>query len=612
MCDRVVDKKMAQQTMSPPKFPPGISPGRRTRQQEKEELQHLNDRFVTYIDRVRKLRDEKDRLDSTLEHIQTSSKEETVSVKRIYDRELEDARVLIDDTAKEKARYQILASKNAEKVEALEAELKELNEELERLRPELVDARKNAEDLETQRRSAISDKITTQQKLQEVEEEVEELRIQLKKQMKNLEAEVLSKVDLQNQIQSLREDMAFKKKLYDEELTTVRRTGYSVYRDGSGVEETDDDFAERLQAAIDDAREEIEKETEQYRLDLEKAFRAKLEMLENQTMRDASTITRLNSELRQVNASFSQSNKTITKLQETTELLENSLREKEQELGLIKQRHSDDMSRLMDEMRLLRENYNEKIREYEALLDLRIQLEQEIATLSALLQEEEIRLNISATPTREKRTRQHSEKDGPRLKKQKKQVAATSSSAAGFIQICDVDPDGRFIQLKNMSDKIEPLGGFKIVHEVESTNEKVEFRFHSKSKLQGGASVTVWAAGADEAVHTPPTDIIWKAIRNWGNGPKTLTSLCTKAGEVVATFTQRKEVSFSESSSQLELEQTDSGSRSFPYIPETSPVRVQQQESTTTVQSSSTAPPVTVHRPHPQGDPEGERGCVIS
>ena len=123
LCDRVVDKKMAQQTMSPPKFPPGISPGRRTRQQEKEELQHLNDRFVTYIDRVRKLRDEKDRLDSTLEHIQTSSKEETVSVKRIYDRELEDARVLIDDTAKEKARYQILASKNAEKVEALEAEL---------------------------------------------------------------------------------------------------------------------------------------------------------------------------------------------------------------------------------------------------------------------------------------------------------------------------------------------------------------------------------------------------------------------------------------------------------------------------------------------------------
>jgi hypothetical protein len=38
---------------------------------------------------------------------------------------------------------------------------------------------------------------------------------------------------------------------------------------------------------------------------------------------------------------------------------------------------------------------------------------------------------------------------------------------------------------------MESLGGFKIVHEVEDTNEKVEFRFHGKSKLQGGASVTV-------------------------------------------------------------------------------------------------------------------------
>ena len=45
----------------------------------------------------------------------------------------------------------------------------------------------------------------------------------------------------------------------------------------------------------------------------------------------------------------------------------------------------------MEEMRNLRINYEEKIREYEELLDLRVQLEQEIATLSALLQEEEIR-----------------------------------------------------------------------------------------------------------------------------------------------------------------------------------------------------------------------------
>lgn len=98
------------------------SPNRRTRQQEKEELQHLNDRFVTYIDHVRKLREEKGRIDSAYEHLQSVTFEESSKVRRVYDRELEDARLLIDETAKEKARFQLLASKNGEKVAGLESE----------------------------------------------------------------------------------------------------------------------------------------------------------------------------------------------------------------------------------------------------------------------------------------------------------------------------------------------------------------------------------------------------------------------------------------------------------------------------------------------------------
>lgn len=98
------------------------TPDRRTRIQEKEELQHLNDRFVAYIDRVRRLRDEKQRLNITLEQMQTSTQEESVSVKRVFERELQDARLLIDETAKEKARFQLLLGKSEEKVRQLESE----------------------------------------------------------------------------------------------------------------------------------------------------------------------------------------------------------------------------------------------------------------------------------------------------------------------------------------------------------------------------------------------------------------------------------------------------------------------------------------------------------
>lgn len=111
---------LTMEKMSCPQSP--CSPKRRTRQQEKEELQHLNDRFVTYIDRVRRIREENESKEFQITHLQNSTEQETISVKRVYESELQDARTLIDETAKEKARYQILASKHLERVEELEQE----------------------------------------------------------------------------------------------------------------------------------------------------------------------------------------------------------------------------------------------------------------------------------------------------------------------------------------------------------------------------------------------------------------------------------------------------------------------------------------------------------
>lgn len=45
---------------------------------------------------------------------------------------------------------------------------------------------------------------------------MEELRSTLEAMKESLEAETLSKVDLQNSIQSLKEELAFRKKVYEE------------------------------------------------------------------------------------------------------------------------------------------------------------------------------------------------------------------------------------------------------------------------------------------------------------------------------------------------------------------------------------------------------------
>ena len=95
------------------------SPSRVTRVQEKDELRGLNQRLASYISHVKQMKDENSKLQAEV----TTAKEVTIkevdSIKDMYETELNDARRLLDETAKEKARQQIAASKHASDAEEL-------------------------------------------------------------------------------------------------------------------------------------------------------------------------------------------------------------------------------------------------------------------------------------------------------------------------------------------------------------------------------------------------------------------------------------------------------------------------------------------------------------
>ena len=87
------------------------SPSRISRLQEQEELQGLNDRLAAYIDKVRSLEAENNRLSMQVRSTEEVVRREVTSVKTLYESELAELRKLLDDTAKEKARLQIEANK---------------------------------------------------------------------------------------------------------------------------------------------------------------------------------------------------------------------------------------------------------------------------------------------------------------------------------------------------------------------------------------------------------------------------------------------------------------------------------------------------------------------
>lgn len=83
------------------------SPTRTSRLQEKEELQHLNDRLACYIDRMRHLENENNRLTQELQLAQDTVNREVSNIKALYEKELAAARKLLDDTSREKAKLEI-------------------------------------------------------------------------------------------------------------------------------------------------------------------------------------------------------------------------------------------------------------------------------------------------------------------------------------------------------------------------------------------------------------------------------------------------------------------------------------------------------------------------
>lgn len=83
------------------------SPARISRLQEKDQLTGLNDRLAAYIDHIRSLESENQKLHVQVQTFEETSQREISSIKDLYDKELSAARKLIDDLSKENAQLTI-------------------------------------------------------------------------------------------------------------------------------------------------------------------------------------------------------------------------------------------------------------------------------------------------------------------------------------------------------------------------------------------------------------------------------------------------------------------------------------------------------------------------
>ncbi|CAF1667355.1 unnamed protein product, partial [Adineta ricciae] len=363
------------------------------REREKRELSHLNDRFASYIERVRYLEALNKKLQLELEHLRGKWGSETGKVKEMYEVEIREARRIIDETSKDRATAELRAKRAEEetlkykdKYETLLAGRDTDRQKIEALQKQLAD---NEADLNLFRRR-IADLEDEQKRFRA---ESQKLILDIQRVTQDLDQETIARVQLENEKQSLEEEINFLKQIHAQEIEELKHANLI----GTALDPSNF-FKHELSNAIRDIREEYEQLNNQQRNELESWYRIKVTQAvqEVQARRaiEGPESVREREEIKKLRTLVTDSRKDISAMRQRNGELENRIQELE-ELVQIERREGIQASNERDrEIQELRARLEELGRDYDELVTTKSSLDAEIAIYRKLLEGEENRAGL--------------------------------------------------------------------------------------------------------------------------------------------------------------------------------------------------------------------------
>jgi chromosome segregation ATPase len=364
------------------------------REHEKQELQVLNQRFSSYVERVRALEAMNRKLLANIEDLKSKWGFDSNKIKDDMEPELLRVRESIDEVTRLKAVAEIKA-KRAESDALQFRHLMDLamdsfntdKNKIQNLERLLDNTRQDSEYLKGQ----LND---INEQIAKYVDEQRRLFEQLRQLKDDLDKETIDRVARQNEVQTLEEQIAFLKAVHEQEVSELSRLQTIVGFDPAQFYRTE------LERAIRDIRGDFEQLNQEQKRELEEWYRIKTEEVEKEVAKEREfqrvSNTGLSAEeSNNLKVTHTESQREYVELQRRHGELSARLRELEE---LLEQSKTSNQITLVDrdrEISTLREKISELMATYDELMSRKTSLEFEINTYRRLLECEETRIKTN-------------------------------------------------------------------------------------------------------------------------------------------------------------------------------------------------------------------------
>jgi len=353
----------------------------------------LNNRFAAIIDRNHKLENENAKLAAQVHSVEATLTKTTESLKNTYMNESNDIRKKLENSEKERAKAELALNSLKNAVNDSTTKIQSLLNENAELKKQLENAEADTTKAEQDLKKANAENAKLRKALDDLNRDYKKLEGENANLKKAIEDKTVRVVELENHLKGKHDEIMLKSQVHEQEVATLKSANQSKIAEMGG--KLQKEYDSRLEDAIRQLRDDCQKELQSHIGEREHLYQMKEKDLKSQLDANNAALQGKLNEMGNLLIHVEELSKKLSILDGERNALQGELQKTRDAM----KRDKDDMTKTIMELerriKQLQADKDGLINEYQDLMEVKVALDNELATYRKLLEGEEQRLNIA-------------------------------------------------------------------------------------------------------------------------------------------------------------------------------------------------------------------------